>query len=55
MEITTQAPEKEIHTKDTALFFQKNESERNKQIAFLRYYSEEIQDDTQQHQNSLRR
>ena len=31
----------EKHTKETALFFLNNESEKNNQTAFLRYYGDE--------------
>lgn len=42
-ELTQDAPEDMGHTRETALAFQNNLSERNKQKSFLRYYKDEEQ------------
>lgn len=42
---TTSLDTEQVHTRDTALAFQQNPSEKNKQRAFLRYYGDERNDD----------
>lgn len=41
MNITNITPDEDKHSKETALFFLLNESEKNKQTAFLRYYGKD--------------